>query len=213
MDEDSGFQLAQHFRSVQTGDAVLTSRCFLLPHLLSSDIIFLLLLLGTLLLFHSEDDLTGMLMEILSTSYRAGYCSRSGWERNGLNSVNWASRLKLSVPNSWEPSLVSGSAQCPDLMLTPYFSSVRLWQSFQCVFSAPIQLICEMTKLTQELVVKLEQGRDLRQWHSMANWEVSGKTLYGKSEDGKSPSEQDWGKTSRVCLGFIYCLGIYTCIH
>ena len=27
----------------------------------------------------------------------------------------------------------------------------------------------EMTKLTQELAVKLEQGRDLRQWHSMAN--------------------------------------------
>ena len=49
----------------------------------------------------------------------------------------------------------------------------------------------ETTKLTQELAVKLEQGRDLRQWHSMANWEVSGETLYGKSEDGKSPSEQD----------------------
>ena len=28
---------------------------------------------------------------------------------------------------------------------------------------------CETTKLTQELAVKLEQGRDLRQWHSMAN--------------------------------------------
>ena len=27
----------------------------------------------------------------------------------------------------------------------------------------------EMTKLTQELAVKLEQGRDLCQWHSMAN--------------------------------------------
>ncbi|KAN0091452.1 hypothetical protein V8E55_005018, partial [Tylopilus felleus] len=27
----------------------------------------------------------------------------------------------------------------------------------------------ETTKLTQELAVKLEQGRDLRQWHSMAN--------------------------------------------
>ena len=56
----------------------------------------------------------------------------------------------------------------------------------------------------------LEQGRDLHQWHSMANWEVSGETLCGKSEDGKSPSEQDWGKTSQVRLGFIYCLGIYT---
>ena len=30
-------------------------------------------------------------------------------------------------------------------------------------------LVHEMTKLTQELAVKLEQGRDLRQWHSMAN--------------------------------------------
>ena len=29
--------------------------------------------------------------------------------------------------------------------------------------------LSEMTKLTQELAVKLEQGRDLRQWHSMAN--------------------------------------------
>ena len=29
--------------------------------------------------------------------------------------------------------------------------------------------VCETTKLTQELAVKLEQGRDLRQWHSMAN--------------------------------------------
>ena len=28
---------------------------------------------------------------------------------------------------------------------------------------------CETTKLTQELAVRLEQGRDLRQWHSMAN--------------------------------------------
>ena len=27
----------------------------------------------------------------------------------------------------------------------------------------------ETTKLTQELAVRLEQGRDLRQWHSMAN--------------------------------------------
>ena len=27
----------------------------------------------------------------------------------------------------------------------------------------------ETTKLTQELAVKLEQGRDLCQWHSMAN--------------------------------------------
>ena len=53
---------------------------------------------------------------------------------------------------------------------------------------------CETTKLTQELAVKLEQERDLRQWHSMANWEVSGETLCGKSEDGKSPNEQDWGK-------------------
>ena len=56
------------------------------------------------------------------------------------------------------------------------------------------QLIDETTKLTQELAVKLGQGRDLRQWHSMANWEVSGKTLCDKSEDGKSPSKQDWGK-------------------
>ena len=59
----------------------------------------------------------------------------------------------------------------------------------------------------------LEQGGDLCQWHSMANWRVEDKTLCGKSEDGKSPSEQDWGKTSRVCLGFIYCLGVYTCVH
>ena len=29
--------------------------------------------------------------------------------------------------------------------------------------------VSEMTKLTQELAVKLEQGRDLRQWHSMAD--------------------------------------------
>ena len=29
------------------------------------------------------------------------------------------------------------------------------------------QTATEMTKLTQELAVKLEQGRDLRQWHSM----------------------------------------------
>ena len=29
--------------------------------------------------------------------------------------------------------------------------------------------VAETTKLTQELAVKLEQGRDLRQWHSMAN--------------------------------------------
>ena len=38
-------------------------------------------------------------------------------------------------------------------------------------------VFCEMTKLTQELAVRLEQGRDLRQWHSMANWEVIGETL------------------------------------
>ena len=29
--------------------------------------------------------------------------------------------------------------------------------------------VIETTKLTQELAVKLEQGRDLLQWHSMAN--------------------------------------------
>ena len=29
--------------------------------------------------------------------------------------------------------------------------------------------MAETTKLTQELAVRLEQGRDLRQWHSMAN--------------------------------------------
>ena len=59
----------------------------------------------------------------------------------------------------------------------------------------------------------LEQGRDLCQWHSMADWRVKGETLCGKSEDGKSPSEQDWGKTSQVRLEFIYCLGVYTCVH
>ena len=78
---------------------------------------------------------------------------------------------------------------------------LELWILYPCF---------ETTKLTQELAVKLEQGRDLHQWHSMANWEVSGETLYGKSEDGKSPSEQDWGGTSWVRLGFIYCLGVYT---
>ena len=31
------------------------------------------------------------------------------------------------------------------------------------------QVEVETTKLTQEVAVKLEQGRDLRQWHSMAN--------------------------------------------
>ena len=54
-----------------------------------------------------------------------------------------------------------------------------------------VRLTAETTKLTQELAVKLEQGRDLRQWHSMADWEVKGETLCDKSEDGKSPSEQD----------------------
>ena len=47
----------------------------------------------------------------------------------------------------------------------------------------------------------LEQGGDLRQWHSMADWEVSGKTLCGKSEDweiskwtrlGGKPVECTW---------------------
>ena len=32
-----------------------------------------------------------------------------------------------------------------------------------------VLVISETTKLTQELAVKLEQGRDLRQWHSVAN--------------------------------------------
>ena len=76
-----------------------------------------------------------------------------------------------------------------------------------------VHFVLEMTKLTQELAVKLEQGGDLRQWHSIASWEVSGETLCGKSEDGKSPSEQDWGKTSQVCLGFIYCPGVDTCVY
>ena len=61
----------------------------------------------------------------------------------------------------------------------------------------------ETTKLTQELAVKLEQGRDLHQWHSIANWEVIGKTLCGKSEDGKSPSEQDWGRPAE-CTWALY---------
>ena len=57
-----------------------------------------------------------------------------------------------------------------------------------------LKMTIETTKLTQELAVRLEQGRDLHQWLLMANWEVEGETLCGKSEDGKSPSEQDWGK-------------------
>ena len=36
-------------------------------------------------------------------------------------------------------------------------------------FFAVIHVVFETTKLTQELAVRLEQGRDLRQWHSMAN--------------------------------------------
>ena len=60
---------------------------------------------------------------------------------------------------------------------------------------------------------KLEQGRDLHQWHSMANWEVEGETLCGKSEDWKISKWTRLGKTSWVRLGFIYCLGVYTCVH
>ena len=69
-----------------------------------------------------------------------------------------------------------------------------------------------MTKLTQELAVARARGRPL----SVAlngRLKSKGETLCGKSEDGKSPSEQDWGKTSQVHLGFIYCLGVYTCVH
>ena len=65
----------------------------------------------------------------------------------------------------------------------------------------------ETTKLTQELAIA-RAGENLCQWHSMANWRVRSETLCGKSEDGQSPSKQDWGKTSQVHLGFIYCLGV-----
>ena len=50
--------------------------------------------------------------------------------------------------------------------------SPQIWQESLPVLPRfpPVDLLDpETTKLTQELAVRLEQGRDLRQWHSMAN--------------------------------------------
>ena len=57
-----------------------------------------------------------------------------------------------------------------------------------------------MTKLTQELAVARARGRPL----SVAlngRLKSKGETLCGKSEDGKSPREQDWGKPVECAWG------------
>ena len=52
---------------------------------------------------------------------------------------------------------------------------MSIWSNSKLCFVARATMVqtesrvAETTKLTQELAVKLEQGRDLRQWHLMAN--------------------------------------------
>ena len=87
----------------------------------------------------------------------------------------------------------------------------------QMMLSPSLTTLLQQPKLKRPNSLKswllLEVRKNLCRWHSMANWRVMSETLYGKSEDGKSPSEQDWGETSQVHLGFIYCLWVYTCVH
>ena len=72
--------------------------------------------------------------------------------------------------------------------------------------------IIETTKLTQELAVKLEQGRDLCQCHSMADWEVSGKTLCGKSEDWEISKWTRLEGNQSSALGlYILSRGLHVC--
>ena len=69
----------------------------------------------------------------------------------------------------------------------------------------------ETTKLTQELAVKLEQGETFISGTQWQTEKLEGETLCGKSEDGKSPSEQDWGNQSSTLGLYILSRGLHLC--
>ena len=131
----------------------------------------------------------------------------------GEKALQWT-RLQTLL---WGCSPTAQKPDCWKWSQTPWYDENyggnETFDSYQNISNGIWNIVTEMTKLTQELAVKLEQGRDLRQRHSMANWEVSDETLCGKSEDWEISKWTRLGETSRVCLGFIYCLGIYICVH
>ena len=68
-----------------------------------------------------------------------------------------------------------------------------------------------MTKLTQELALRLEQGET---FVSGTQWQTEKQRARpcNKSEDGKSPSEQDWGNPVECAWG-LYTVQGFTLVY
>ena len=98
-------------------------------------------------------------------------------------------KLKLldTPPGSWKEISANFITDLPE---SEGFDSILVVVD---QFSKEVEFILKWPNSLKSWLL-LEQGGDLCQWHSMANWRVEGETLCSKSEDGKSPSEQDWGK-------------------
>ena len=100
--------------------------------------------------------------------------------------------------------LISVVLDCPASLVTPQLVAIQPTEvrhsthiRFHSYSQVPVVLYFLLKRPNSLKSWRCARARgDLRQWHSMADREVEGETLCGKSEDGKSPSDQDWGETS-----------------